>query len=127
MMEKISEGREDRVSIGTTSRGIGPCYEDKIARRGIRMADLLDPDFFRTVSIADGRKAVDRRRAFSIDEPCELPDILDAYQAFAEHIRPMVCDTAASTEQHDPRRQEPFCLKARRAPCSISITERIRS
>src|ERR1044072_6914408 len=44
MMEKMSEARPGRVSIGTTSRGIGPCYEDKIARRGIRIADLLDPD-----------------------------------------------------------------------------------
>src|SRR5512143_1276399 len=47
MMEKMSEGREGRVSIGTTSRGIGPCYEDKIGRRGIRMADLMDRDLFR--------------------------------------------------------------------------------
>src|SRR5437016_4588564 len=47
MMEKMSEGREGRISIGTTSRGIGPCYEDKIARRGIRVADLLDTKFFR--------------------------------------------------------------------------------
>src|SRR4051812_27224848 len=42
LAEKISEGRADRVAIGTTSRGIGPCYEDKIGRRGIRMADLVD-------------------------------------------------------------------------------------
>src|SRR5947199_8937977 len=48
MMEKMSEDREGRVSIGTTSRGIGPCYEDKTARRGIRIADLLDTAFFRT-------------------------------------------------------------------------------
>src|SRR5207237_5511315 len=46
MMEKMSEGRAGRISIGTTSRGIGPCYEDKIARRGIRVGDLLDGDFF---------------------------------------------------------------------------------
>src|SRR5579864_8749738 len=47
MMEKMSEGRPGRVSIGTTSRGIGPCYEDKTGRRGIRMADLLDREIFR--------------------------------------------------------------------------------
>jgi adenylosuccinate synthase len=47
MMERMSEGRAGRISIGTTSRGIGPCYEDKIARRGIRVADLLDRDAFR--------------------------------------------------------------------------------
>src|SRR5882757_9085538 len=47
MMEKMSEDRPGRISIGTTSRGIGPCYEDKTARRGIRVADLLDTKFFR--------------------------------------------------------------------------------
>src|SRR6185436_11044813 len=47
MMEQMSENRPGRISIGTTSRGIGPCYEDKIARRGIRVADLLDTAFFR--------------------------------------------------------------------------------
>jgi len=48
MLEKMSEARPGRVSIGTTSRGIGPCYEDKTGRRGIRVADLLDTDFFRS-------------------------------------------------------------------------------
>src|SRR5512141_1414797 len=47
MMEKLSEARPGRISIGTTSRGIGPCYEDKIARRGIRIAELLDTELFR--------------------------------------------------------------------------------
>src|SRR5512142_1095447 len=47
MIEKLSEARPGRVSIGTTSRGIGPCYEDKTGRRGIRVADLLDTAFFR--------------------------------------------------------------------------------
>src|SRR3974377_1985131 len=46
LVEKMSEARENRIPIGTTSRGIGPCYEDKIGRRGIRMADLLDRDGF---------------------------------------------------------------------------------
>ena len=41
LAEKMSEAREGRVAIGTTSRGIGPCYEDKIGRRGIRVGDLL--------------------------------------------------------------------------------------
>ena len=46
LVERISEGRPDRVAIGTTSRGIGPCYEDKTARRGIRVADLIDGQSF---------------------------------------------------------------------------------
>src|SRR5277367_1622669 len=49
LIEKMSEAREDRIPIGTTSRGIGPCYEDKTGRRGIRIADLFDPETFRTL------------------------------------------------------------------------------
>jgi len=47
LVEKMSEARENRIPIGTTSRGIGPCYEDKTGRRGIRIADLYDPESFR--------------------------------------------------------------------------------
>ena len=46
LMEKMSEGRPGQVSIGTTSRGIGPCYEDKIAPPRHRTADLLDREAF---------------------------------------------------------------------------------
>jgi adenylosuccinate synthase len=45
--QRIDVAREEQKGagkIGTTGRGIGPCYEDKVARRGIRMAELIDPD-----------------------------------------------------------------------------------
>src|SRR5262245_34607701 len=68
MMEKLSETRPGRVSIGTTSRGIGPCYEDKIARRGIRIADLLNSSVFRAqyASLMEEKAAI--ARALGIDE-----------------------------------------------------------
>ncbi len=43
-LDKARENAAGKRSIGTTGRGIGPCYEDKIARRGVRVADLLRPD-----------------------------------------------------------------------------------
>ncbi len=43
-LDGIRENREDGVKIGTTKRGIGPAYEDKVARRAIRVCDLADPD-----------------------------------------------------------------------------------
>lgn len=46
-VERISEERRGSKKIGTTSRGIGPCYEDKAARRGIRVGDLLDLSILR--------------------------------------------------------------------------------
>src|SRR5919199_1039711 len=92
-IEKISEGRADRTAIGTTSRGIGPCYEDKIARRGIRLADLIDPDFeplYR--SLAEDKELI--ASAFHISEPGNFAEILKQYKDFAEQIRPMACDTS---------------------------------
>src|SRR5579863_6711891 len=46
-MDKAAETARGAAKIGTTSRGIGPAYEDKMARRGIRVCDLLDADRFR--------------------------------------------------------------------------------
>src|ERR1017187_7681878 len=94
MMEKMSEARPGRVSIGTTSRGIGPCYEDKIARRGIRVADLLDRDFFRAQYDSVMEEKVAIAKALGIYEELDLPAIRDNYQGFAERIRPLVRDTA---------------------------------
>ena len=99
MMEKMSEGREGRVSIGTTSRGIGPCYEDKTGRRGIRIADLLDRDFFRTQYDSVMAEKVEIARCLGIYEELDLRHIRDEYEAFAEKVRPMVMDTAVLLNQ----------------------------
>lgn len=95
MMEKMSEGREGRVSIGTTSRGIGPCYEDKIARRGIRIADILDTAFFRAQYDSVMAEKVEIAKALGIYEELDFNRIREEYASFADRIRPMVCDTAA--------------------------------
>jgi len=95
LMEKMSEGRPGRVSIGTTARGIGPCYEDKAGRRGIRVADLLDTPFFRAQYDCVMEEKVTIAKALGIyTEELDLARIRDEYEAFAERIRPMVCDTA---------------------------------
>src|SRR5204863_3461619 len=46
-IDLLREASKGAAKIGTTGRGIGPCYEDKVARRGIRMADFIDPKIFR--------------------------------------------------------------------------------
>jgi adenylosuccinate synthase len=95
MMEKMSEGRPGRVSIGTTSRGIGPCYEDKTGRRGIRIADLLNTEFFRAQYDSVMEEKIAIANTFGIcDGSLDLRGIRDEYECFAERIRPMVCDTA---------------------------------
>ena len=92
-IEKISEGRENRIAIGTTSRGIGPCYEDKIARRGIRLADLVDVDFKQLYcALAEDKQLI--ARAFNIKDQVDFKEILEQYSALAEQIRPLACDTS---------------------------------
>ncbi len=95
MVEKVSEAREDRVAIGTTSRGIGPCYEDKIGRRGIRMADLVSPQGFDNLYRMLTEDKVTLATAFKVSEPIEFDAILARYKDFAEKLRPLVCDTAS--------------------------------
>ena len=94
LAEKLSEAREDRVPIGTTSRGIGPSYEDKIGRRGIRMADLLDPNGFDGVYSELAADKCTIAKAFGIENTVSWDEILDQYRAYAQRIAPMVCDTA---------------------------------
>jgi adenylosuccinate synthase len=94
LIEKMSEARENRIPIGTTSRGIGPCYEDKTGRRGIRIADLYDPESFRNLYEI---LAEDKRTLASIflpDEPVDYTEICEQTMRMAELIRPLVCDTA---------------------------------
>jgi len=81
-------------AIGTTSRGIGPCYEDKAGRRGIRMADLLDRERFGAQFDALAADKGIVARAFGVADELDLGRIRAEYEVFAEQIRPMVCDTA---------------------------------
>ena len=94
MAERMSENRPGARAIGTTSRGIGPCYEDKIARRGIRVADLIEPATFGPLfdSLAGDKEIL--RAAFSLGEPADAAADREQYLAFGAKLAPMVCDTA---------------------------------
>src|SRR5579862_783136 len=95
LIEKMSEARENRIPIGTTSRGIGPCYEDKTGRRGIRIADLFDPESFRDIydTLAEDKKTL--AATFNLHDTIDYAQIREQYEDLAERIRPLVCDTAA--------------------------------
>src|SRR5208283_5035557 len=94
IVEKMSEGRQDRVPIGTTSRGIGPCYEDKIGRRGIRIADLYEHDSFCEMYTALAEDKQLLAQTFHIQETIDFELIRDQYLGYAERLKPLVCDTA---------------------------------
>jgi adenylosuccinate synthase len=93
MIELAAESAPGRKKIGTTSRGIGPAYEDKMARSGLRVVDLLRPDLLRThIEAACHEKNQIAHALFGTD-PLDPAKMYDEYAAAAEQIRPFVTDT----------------------------------
>ena len=80
--------------IGTTGRGIGPTYEDKMARTGIRVADLLDEAVFDETLARNLEEKNIYLRSILKDQPLDLATIRDAYRRYAEVMAPYVTDTA---------------------------------
>jgi adenylosuccinate synthase len=95
MIELASESAPGRQKIGTTSRGIGPAYEDKMHRSGLRIVDLLNQALLKThIESACQEKNAIAHALFGTD-PLDPIKMYDEYAAAAERIRPFVTDTAA--------------------------------
>jgi adenylosuccinate synthase len=92
-LDAAQEAARGKGSIGTTGRGIGPAYTDKVARIGLRIADLLAPDFSVGLSarLNDANKSLTQLGAPAL----EIEPILDAFKSYAETIAPYVFDTSA--------------------------------
>lgn len=93
LLDALEEKQRGSAQIGTTCRGIGPAYADKAARKGIRMADLRQPDRFAAVL----RQALtEKSRLLSqvYDADCpSFEDIWLEYESTADLLRPMIADT----------------------------------
>ena len=93
-IDQASERRLGKLQIGTTRRGIGPCYADKASRIGIRVQDLLDPKILRQkIEVALAEKNVWLERVYEA-EPFELEQVAAQYEGFAQRLRPHVADTS---------------------------------
>ena len=93
MIELAAESAPGRQRIGTTSRGIGPAYEDKMARSGLRIVDLLRPDLLNThIYAACIEKNAIAHALFGTD-PLQPEKMYEEYAAAAEEVRPFVTDT----------------------------------
>jgi adenylosuccinate synthase len=90
-LDVLSEARRGERRIGTTSRGIGPAYEDKIARRGLRVCDLAHP-----AAVEEHvRENVSARNKVIVDSHLEWRRVLDELMALGERLRPLSADTSA--------------------------------
>lgn len=92
-IDELKELKKGNTKIGTTKRGIGPCYADKVARSGIRIIDLMNDNVFREKlrQNLDEKNAVLKTlydfKGFDFDE------IYNKYASYREKIRPFVADT----------------------------------
>jgi len=92
VLDKMRENVRGNQKIGTTGRGIGPAYEDKVARRGLRVSDLFDSDRFK----ASLEEVMDYHNFVLVNYfrtgKVSVQETLDASLEFAEELRPMVGD-----------------------------------
>src|SRR5437773_7021337 len=89
-LDLLSEARRGERKIGTTSRGIGPAYEDKIARRGIRVGDLADT----TALEAEVRDNVTARNRLVHDTTMDWKPVLDRLLEDGARVKPWIRDVS---------------------------------
>lgn len=94
LFDSLEEERKGDKKIGTTGRGIGPCYADKMSRTGIRICDLIDPERFRRrlAECLEFKNAVITKVYGA--EPLSLEEIYDEYCGYAKVIAPFVANTS---------------------------------
>ena len=93
LMDGIGDAQRGADKIGTTGRGIGPCYMDRDDRIGIRVCDLMEKDTFaaklkKNLDVKNGELA-----AVYFHEPLDYEEVLAEYEGYAERLRPLVTDT----------------------------------
>ena len=95
LLDKAKETSSSQKKIGTTLRGIGPCYEDKAARLGVRMVDLVCVERFREILSRNLELKNRELKAIYGEEPLEFQKVFDEYSAYAERLKPRVSDVSA--------------------------------
>ncbi|KTD40084.1 adenylosuccinate synthase [Legionella parisiensis] len=99
-MDKAREAHMGDSAIGTTGRGIGPAYEDKIARRALKVSDLFHPERFekKLTDLLDYYNFI--LTQYFKQPAVELQPILDSAFQWAKELRPMAFDVSACLHEH---------------------------
>jgi adenylosuccinate synthase len=93
LLDHAGEAKLGELQIGTTRRGIGPCYADKAARLGIRMQDLLDEKILRQKIKAALEPKQLMLRPFAKDPALDLHTMTEEYRTFGHRLEPYIADT----------------------------------
>lgn len=91
MLDKLEEEARGANPIGTTSRGIGPAYQDKVGRFGIRMGEMVEPEIFR-LRLREVLGYKNRLLEMHGAKPLDFEALYEEYSAFAERLQPFVAD-----------------------------------
>jgi adenylosuccinate synthase len=94
MLDTAGEAKLGKLEIGTTKRGIGPCYADKAARLGIRVQDLLDAKILRKKIMAALEPKQQMLRPFARDPRLDLHAMTEEYLRYGHRLEPFIADTA---------------------------------
>ncbi|MFI6921476.1 adenylosuccinate synthase [Nonomuraea spiralis] len=93
-LDKVTERYLGKAKIGTTGRGIGPAYGDKIARMGVRVQDLLDPGILaKKIEVALTEKNQVLTKVYN-RRGIDPAAVLEEYLAYAERLKPHIADTS---------------------------------
>jgi adenylosuccinate synthase len=93
------EAAKGKAKLGTTGRGIGPCYEDKISRTGVRAVDLTEPEILEEKVRENLKEKNFLLEKFLGAEPLEPQPILDSYLAMGEKLGPFITDVSVELEK----------------------------
>lgn len=105
-LDELEESRRGLKALGTTLKGIGPAYMDKVARLGIRVADLLDGQGFPSkLALVLEQKNEIFQKVYGV-EGFSLPDILEEFQGYSCQLEPLVVDAGLLLEQAASRKQK---------------------
>ncbi|TMK74895.1 MAG: adenylosuccinate synthase [Actinobacteria bacterium] len=94
LLDTAGEAKLGKLEIGTTKRGIGPCYADKAARLGIRVQDLLDAKILRKKIMAAMEPKKQMLRPFAKDPRLDLHAMTEEYLRYGHRLEPFIADTA---------------------------------
>jgi adenylosuccinate synthase len=94
LLDQAGEAKLGKLQIGTTRRGIGPCYADKAARLGIRMQDLLDEKILRKKIYAAMEPKRLMLRPYAKDPQLDLHTMTEEYRILGHRLEPWIADTA---------------------------------
>lgn len=99
LMDELEEQARGDRALGTTKRGIGPAFGDKVARQGIRMADLIDPDALRArLELIVPEKNILLERMYNAP-PLDLEELYGTVVEFGQKLKPYIRDTAEMVRQ----------------------------